>query len=284
LLQLTKDDYYYTSLFSSHNDKHETYCADTCNAVPGIMIEMLVCSSPGILELLPALPAALTHGSISGVKGRNRATVEDLRWDMGNHSVTCMLKSDIDQDITLIERDGIESISTTTGKTASPLGEIARVIQLKAGESTSLTLGLGQLRQAEFETDARSSRSSLALHCPVTVSSVADECSGANAVDGDDGTRWSSAYNDDEWIYVDLGAVKKLSGVKLNWEAAYGKSYKIQVSDDANAWTDVYSTTGGNGGIEQINFNANGRYVRMLGLERGTTFGYSLWEFKVYGD
>jgi hypothetical protein len=45
-----------------------------------------------------------------------------------------------------------------------------------------------------------------------------------NAVDGDDSTRWSSAYNDDEWIYVDSGVVKNLTGVKLNLESAYAKS------------------------------------------------------------
>ena len=44
----------------------------------------------------------------------------------------------------------------------------------------------------------------------------------ANAVDGNTGTRWSSAFSDPQWIQVDLGATHAISRVVLNWEAAYG--------------------------------------------------------------
>jgi hypothetical protein len=140
LLQLTKDDYYYASLCSSHYDKHGTFCTDTCNTVPAIMMEMLVSSSPGVLELLPALPPTLAHGSISGVKGRNRVTVENMDWDMENKLVKCTIKSDIDQNLTLIERSGIESLSSDAAVNESPLGPIAKIIILKAGINTSISL------------------------------------------------------------------------------------------------------------------------------------------------
>ena len=39
-----------------------------------------------------------------------------------------------------------------------------------------------------------------------------------------------------------------LGQVKLQWEAAYGKSYRIEVSDDGAAWTPVYTTATGDGG------------------------------------
>ncbi len=42
----------------------------------------------------------------------------------------------------------------------------------------------------------------------------------AFAVDGDPNTRWSSAWEDDQWIYVDLGKAFNLSSVVLDWEAA----------------------------------------------------------------
>jgi F5/8 type C domain len=145
-----------------------------------------------------------------------------------------------------------------------------------------ITLHLGKLRENERVAD-QPDQLSLAENCPVTVSSVADDCPGKNAVDGDAATRWSSTYHDGEWIYIDLGSIKKLSGAKLNWESAYATSYKLQVSDDATNWQDVYSTTTGAGGVEKINFAARGRYVRMLGLQRATTYGYSLWEFQVFG-
>jgi len=102
----------------------------------------------------------------------------------------------------------------------------------------------------------------------------------AAAFDGNGGTRWESEFSDPQWIYVDLGASYWVSGVKLNWEAASGKEYKIQVSGDASEWQDVYNTTNGSGGEENIVFEpAEARYVRMYGTVRNTPYGYSLWEF-----
>jgi len=82
---------------------------------------------------------------------------------------------------------------------------------------------------------------------------------------------------------VDLGATYNISEVVLYWEAAYGKSYQIQVSSDATNWTTIYSTTNGLGGTEDLTgLSGTGRYVRMYGTARGTVYGYSLWEFQVF--
>ncbi|MBP0457192.1 discoidin domain-containing protein [Streptomyces montanisoli] len=105
----------------------------------------------------------------------------------------------------------------------------------------------------------------------------------ANAVDGDTGTRWSSAAADPQWLQVDLGAEDTVSQVVLNWEAAYAKAYKIQLSDDGTTWTDAYSTSVGKGGTETVAVSGSARYVRMYGTQRATGYGYSLWEFQVYG-
>ncbi|RSM72520.1 sialidase [Actinoplanes sp. ATCC 53533] len=103
------------------------------------------------------------------------------------------------------------------------------------------------------------------------------------AVDGDTGTRWSSAFSDPQWIRVDLGASYAISQVVLNWEAAYASAYQIQTSADGTAWTTVSSTTGGTGGIQTLAVAGTGRYVRMNGTARATPYGYSLFEFQVYG-
>jgi hypothetical protein len=125
----------------------------------------------------------------------------------------------------------------------------------------------------------------LALNKPVIVSSVENAgYSGTNAVDGNTGTRWSSAFSDPQWIYVDLQATYNITRVKLTWEAAYGKSYQIQVSADATNWAAIYSTTTGAGGVEDLTgLSGTGRYVRMYGTARATGYGYSLWELEVYG-
>lgn len=103
------------------------------------------------------------------------------------------------------------------------------------------------------------------------------------AFDGNTGTRWSSAFADPQWIQVDLGSVRSLCRVSLQWEAAYGKAFQIQVSNDGSAWTTLYSTTTGAGGTQSLNVSGSGRYVRLYGTARATGYGYSLYEFGVFG-
>ncbi|RKN45016.1 discoidin domain-containing protein [Streptomyces hoynatensis] len=105
----------------------------------------------------------------------------------------------------------------------------------------------------------------------------------AQAVDGDTGTRWSSAFSDPQWLQVDLGASAEISQVVLQWEAAYATAYQIQFSADGSDWTTAWSTTAGNGGTDTVNVTGSARYVRMYGTARSTGYGYSLWEFQVYG-
>ncbi|WP_433250177.1 discoidin domain-containing protein [Streptosporangium sp. CA-135522] len=104
----------------------------------------------------------------------------------------------------------------------------------------------------------------------------------ALAVDGDTGTRWSSASTDSQWLQVDLGASASISKVVLNWEAAYGSGYRIQSSENGTTWTDLKTVTGGDGGIDAWDVTGSGRYVRMLGVTRATGYGYSLWELAVH--
>jgi len=97
----------------------------------------------------------------------------------------------------------------------------------------------------------------LALNKPVTSSSSENAGTTPNlVVDGNIGTRWSSAFSDPQWI---------------------------QVSNDAVNWTSIYSTTTGDGGTDDLTgLSGSGRYVRMNGTARGTAWGYSLWEFGIY--
>ncbi|MFN8438330.1 MAG: glycosyl hydrolase [Cytophagales bacterium] len=129
--------------------------------------------------------------------------------------------------------------------------------------------------------------SNLALNKPVTVSST--ETGFGNiasyATDGNSATRWSSQYADPQYIQVDLGKTFNIDTIVLRWETAYGKSYKIEISEDGTAWTNVYQTTNSDGGVDEIsNLNSSGRYIRLTGTQRATTFGYSLYEFEVYGS
>jgi hypothetical protein len=106
----------------------------------------------------------------------------------------------------------------------------------------------------------------------------------SNAVDGNGDSRWSSDFNDNAWLAVDLGAPTQISQVVLRWERAYGAAYEIQVSDDGNTWRKVGGQSAGQGGTEQVPFApVTARYVRMAGIQRSSPYGYSLFEFEVYG-
>jgi hypothetical protein len=48
------------------------------------------------------------------------------------------------------------------------------------------------------------------------------------------------------------------------------------------AWTTALSTSGA-AGVQTLPVTASGRYVRILGTARATQWGYSLWEFQVFG-
>jgi uncharacterized protein YndB with AHSA1/START domain len=123
-----------------------------------------------------------------------------------------------------------------------------------------------------------------ALNRPATASSVENAASPASAaVDGNTGTRWSSAFSDPQWLQVDLGASQQICQVVLTWEAAYASSFQVQVSDTGTGgWTNIFSTTTGTGGTQTVNVAGTGRFVRMNGTARSTVYGYSLFEFVVH--
>lgn len=108
----------------------------------------------------------------------------------------------------------------------------------------------------------------------------------SKAVDGNSSTRWASKEGaGEQWIAVDLGETADISKVRVVWEAAYAKAYRFEVSDDSQSWTRVWSTTAGDGGVDSTSaLSATGRYVRILAQERGTEYGYSMFEFEVYGS
>ncbi|WP_330294456.1 discoidin domain-containing protein [Streptomyces sp. NBC_00503] len=121
---------------------------------------------------------------------------------------------------------------------------------------------------------------------PATASSVEGSGFGAqNAFDGDAATRWASVEGKDpQWIRVDLGATASVTRVRLSWEAAYAKAYRVEISADGTTWTRLANETAGNGGSDDWTaLSGKGRYLRVYGTARGTAYGYSLHEVEVYG-
>ena len=110
-------------------------------------------------------------------------------------------------------------------------------------------------------------------------------------VDGSNGTRWSSYIEgssaevlNNAWITIDLGEAYRINKVLLNWEAAYGKKYLIQVSDDNEQYTTIYEGSASGEGEQTFDVSGTGRYLRMQGVERGSSYGYSLFTFDAWGE
>lgn len=180
----------------------------------------------------------------------------------------------------------------TQDQIAAGIKNVLRVVAQQTWGSPKLVPAYGDF-QTVIDTIGRNPAwpnktqpGNLAYDRPTTVSSTeVSSFPGSNAVDGDYGTRWSSAYTDNQWITVDLGSTHAVHRVKLTWEPAYGKGYQIQTSADGTAWTTIYSTTAGVGGTEDLTgLSGSGRYVRMQGTQRATGYGYSLYEFEVYAS
>ncbi|HEY1015927.1 MAG TPA: discoidin domain-containing protein [Herpetosiphonaceae bacterium] len=140
------------------------------------------------------------------------------------------------------------------------------------------------LAMLSAQPPAHGQSANLALNKPVSVSSTETaDFPGAAAVDGNPATRWASLYSDPQWLQVDFGAIQSLSRVVLRWEAAFARGYQVQLSVDGSAWTTVYATSSGDGGVDDLAVSGAGRFLRVTGTARATQWGYSLWEIEAYG-
>ena len=125
----------------------------------------------------------------------------------------------------------------------------------------------------------------LALNRPASASSTDLSASAPGAAnDGNSGTRWSSTFADNQWWQVDLGAVKRVERVEVNWEAAYASTYRIQTSLDGVSFTTAATVSIPSARLEVTNFAArNARYIRLLGDTRATPYGISFWDLRAFG-
>ncbi|WP_430780942.1 chitosanase [Actinoplanes sp. G11-F43] len=125
----------------------------------------------------------------------------------------------------------------------------------------------------------------LTLDRPALASSTAGVDRAAAAVtDTDDGTRWASSGPGTQWVRVDLGAPQEVRRVRVRWGAAFATAYRIQLSPDGASWTDLYRTTSGDGGTDDLTgHTGTGRYLRVLATRRATPDGFAIGGLRAYG-
>ncbi len=155
----------------------------------------------------------------------------------------------------------------------------------RAWVAAVLTAGVVAVGALTAATAAQAAPVNLSQGRTATASSTenADYTPARYAVDGNATTRWASLPADPQTLSVDLGQTATLDHVTLVWEAAYGKAFTVQTSADGTSWSTAATVTNGSGGTQDVAVAGTARYVRLNLTARGTGYGYSLWEFQVFG-
>jgi len=158
LRQLIEQGYVATTLRCSH-DPYIGPMPDAQGGIPTIIMEMLLYSRPGVIEVLPALPPTLLRGSINGMLARTFARVDELKWDMDTRTVELKVTSFRKQDVTLMARHGIEEIAATPGTLAAPLqtGKANIDVRLPENKQVTFRIKLGHHNPLDWVTQVASS-------------------------------------------------------------------------------------------------------------------------------
>lgn len=240
--------------------------------------------------------AGLVPGNAADGKGNTRWASKrtDNEWlllDLGTPKTVGMIRLDWEAAagknyVVQFSMDGknfTDVHTVTDGKRGA-----REIFQVKPQETRYIRI-LGRKRASQFgyslwEVMVYPPTGNLALGAKATASSKQGSMAAANAVDGNLKTRWGSARTDDEWIQLDLGSEKTVGKLILKWEQAAGKEYTIQFSDDGKPFTEVFRKTDGKpNASETIQISPRKtRYIRIQGIKRATTYGYSLWEVEAY--
>ncbi len=188
--------------------------------------------------------------------------------------------------VPLVFQTGSDSYAQTVDLTRQRARYVRVACHTRATDWGSSLWSLSVADSAAPDTD-------LALHRPATASTVDTDSNGAgNVTDGDPGTRWSSAFQDEQWVQVDLGPSLSFDRVVFTWEQAYAKTYTVQVSDDGDKWTDAKAVdntavplpfhTSGSASLQNVDFAARtARYVRVFCHARASSWGSSMWGLSV---
>lgn len=153
LRQLIEQGYISTALRCSR-EPYGIPVPDAQSGIPALTMEMLAYSRPGIIEILPALPASMVKGSIRGMLARTFARIDKLEWDMQTRTVDITITSLKKQDITLIARYGIENIKGPAGTIEESFkpGKANIDLHLPENEPVELNVEIGDHDPSEWYT------------------------------------------------------------------------------------------------------------------------------------
>ena len=103
------------------------------------------------------------------------------------------------------------------------------------------------------------------------------------AIDGVTTSRWSSDKAPEQSLVLDLGKVVNVTGLNINWQTAYSKSYVVQRSDDKLTWGTFIISGATKAGVQSLTGNTSARYLRILSHEATGWGNVSIIDVQVLG-
>ena len=112
--RFSRRGYVYTGLVTSHGPKKQVYNLDSILSLPCLLIEMLVYTDPGHIELMPAWPKNFPDGHITGIRVQNGHKL-DITWAAGK-LVSATLHPARSDTCEIRYGDKVKSVSLKAGK------------------------------------------------------------------------------------------------------------------------------------------------------------------------
>lgn len=144
LKELLEQGYVNPSITTNHNP-YSLPSPDPQGGIPSILMEMLVYSRPGVVELLPATPQSIRKGTAKGILCRTQAKIDNFTWDLDAKKMDVTISSAIDQSISLVVRRGIQTASTDQPGALADFraGTSSLTLRLAAGSPVTVHLETG---------------------------------------------------------------------------------------------------------------------------------------------
>lgn len=105
--------YLYRGFVTSHNPRHGIYNLDAALSLPRLMMEMLVFSQLGYIDLMPGWPAEYPDGSVTGILVRGGHKI-DIAWS-GGKLQSAVLHAGFDGECTLRYGDVTRTVTLIAG-------------------------------------------------------------------------------------------------------------------------------------------------------------------------
>jgi len=152
LLKLISENAYYSSFMTNHNVSGDSsYVTDILITLPTIVLESLVYSNEGKIQILPSLPRELNKGGAAGIMARTCAKIDNLSWDLDKRTVEAKITSQKAQTIKLSCQIPWERAEVTiNGRTMVYDKEKTIPLNLNKGESAHVTFKLHSLENGAY--------------------------------------------------------------------------------------------------------------------------------------